>query len=587
MRCIACFVAVTAFLSASPAPQGLEDAVAAVERGDTATAERALRETLKQHPKDADTVGLLAVVLDQENRVSEAETYYQQALASGAASSGLLNNYGNHLLLAKHPKQARLQFEKVIAIDRKNVNARVQLARIALKDKQPSEAEARLSELSADVRDRSDVVLLRMECEYVAGRIDTAATLLRQVLLNTQNDPAALIAIGEALSAVGRNTEAASVFDTALQIAPNRFDAVYDAGLAASHAGDFVRAEALLNHALDLQPGNPDAAYDLAVVQVKLGHPEQAIATAAHAVQTNSAHPELESLLARITARLGYFADSAQAWKQYLKLVPGDTSAQREYAFVQTALPEYANGGLASLQSYVRAHPTDPIGHYELGTVEATTDSETALKQFSSAIALKPDLAAVRFARGLLEYRQGHASAALDDFTAAAREAPDSAAVLDHLGEAQLSLGHTDQALTILRRAAKISPDNFTILFHLGRALKAADKGAEAEAVLARARELGPVRPLATQNAGLLDYLTLSPEEQIARYRAGVERTTRAHPDNVEAQIRYLQLLIDDGNTEEAASVARHIQSLNAPPALMQEAQRTLLAAQALETKPR
>ncbi|HEX4769660.1 MAG TPA: tetratricopeptide repeat protein [Bryobacteraceae bacterium] len=586
MRCVACLVAIAAFLRASPAPQQIEGAIAALQRGDTASAERLLRETLKEHPQEADAAGLLAVVLDQQNRAPEATPYYQQALASGPVGSGLLNNYGNHLLLTNQPRQARLQFQKAIAIDPENANARIQLARLALEDKQPSEAATRLNELPPALRDRNDVALLRMRTEYGLGHTDAAADLLQHLLSNAQNDPAALISIGEALSATGRYDEAASVFDAALQIAPNRVDAIYDAGLAASRAGDFARAEGLLKRALELQPNNPDASYDLAVVQVKLGHPDEAVATAAHAAQINPAHRELQSLLARITARLGYFADSAQAWQRYLKLVPGDTSAQREYAFVQTALPERADAGLAGLQAYVRAHPNDPIGHYELGTVQTTTEPEAALKQFSAAIAIKPDLAAVRFARGVLEYRQGRTSAALDDFAAAMKQAPENPAILDHLGQAQLSLGHTDEALATLHRATKLSPDNSTLLFHLGRALKAANKGDEAEAVFARARELGPARPLATQSAGLLDYLALPPEEQIARYRAGVERTARDHPDNVEAQIRLLQLLIDDGKTDDAATLARQIQSLKPPPSLMQEAQRTLLAAQALGSKP-
>src|ERR1700760_1707360 len=101
MRCVACLVAIAAFLSASAIADRVGDAVAAFQRGDTATAERLLRETLQEHPKDADAVQLLAVVLDRQNRVSEAELYYQRALASGPASAGLLNNYGNHLLLAK------------------------------------------------------------------------------------------------------------------------------------------------------------------------------------------------------------------------------------------------------------------------------------------------------------------------------------------------------------------------------------------------------------------------------------------------------------------------------------------------------
>jgi Flp pilus assembly protein TadD len=76
-----------------------------------------------------------------------------------------------------------------------------------------------------------------------------------------------------------------------------------------------------------------------------------------------------------------------------------------------------------------------------------------------------------------------------------------------------------------------------------------------------------------------VEFLSLPPEEQRARYRAGVERTVERDPANVEAQVRYLELVIEDGKTAEAAAVARKIASLNPSPALTADAARALLAA--------
>jgi Flp pilus assembly protein TadD len=263
-----------------------------------------------------------------------------------------------------------------------------------------------------------------------------------------------------------------------------------------------------------------------------------------------------------------------------LQLVPGDDSARRERAFVQTAIGEQAGAGLAALKTYVRSHPKDAFGHYELGTAECPDDPDSALREFNAAIALKPDLTASRFARGLLLQRQGDTQAALLDFEWAAKRAPIHAAVLDRLGDTQLALNQVSQAVESLRAAAKLAPDDPTVLNHLGRALRRSGEGQEAEVVFAHLRELGPAKPDVSRPAGLLDFLTLSPEEQLLRYRAGVERTVQKNPANVQAQVRYLQVLLEDGDTGGAHLVARKIASLKPAATLAREAEQALVAAQ-------
>src|SRR5579871_6626102 len=73
------------------------DAVEALERGNLPAAEATLRTEVQKHATNADALGVLAVVLDRENKFAEAETFYRRALAQTPRQAALLNNYGNHL----------------------------------------------------------------------------------------------------------------------------------------------------------------------------------------------------------------------------------------------------------------------------------------------------------------------------------------------------------------------------------------------------------------------------------------------------------------------------------------------------------
>ncbi len=556
------------------------EAVALLQAGDTAHAEQILREDLRVRPNNGEALGLLGVVLDQQKRYQEADPVYRRAVALGPQSPGLRNNYGNHLLATNHFKQAEGEFLYVLAVDSGNLNARMQLVRLALREKHPAKAAEHLSGLPASVHERSDVMLLQMQTEYQMGQNVEADRILKRLSGEAEHDVDAILTIGSALFGAEQYEKAESLFARGMELAPGSFDAVYDCGLAASRSGHNENARELLNQALRLQPANVDVIYDLAVVNAKLGNHDTAVKLLGEASRLAPARPDLQQLLARITAELGYFADSATAWDRYLQLVPGDDLAGRERAFMQTAISEQAAAGLIGLAAYVRKHPADPVGHYELGTAESPSNADLAFREFSRAIALKPELTAARFARGLLLYRQGNTEAALLDFEWTATHASKNPAVLDRLGETQLALNQVEKAIGTLRAAAELAPENATVMNHLGRALTKAGQSNEARAVFAHLRELGPAKSESPHPAGLLDFLSLSPEEQQARYRAGVERVVSKNPDNVQAQLRYLQLLLEDGNTEQALSVTRKIALLKPTPALAREVEAVLLSAQ-------
>src|ERR1017187_4306201 len=96
---------------------------------------------------------------------------------------------------------------------------------------------------------------------------------------------------------------------------------------------------------------------------------------------------------------------------------------------------------------------------------------------------------------------------------------------------------------------------------HFARALADAGQTAESAVVMDRFRQLGPAKTT-TVTSGLVQYLSLTPEARRADYRARVEAAVAKDPSDGAAQLRFLQLSLDDGRMDQAADAARRIAGL-------------------------
>ena len=554
----------------------LQDAVSALERGDFAAAESMLRAQLKSHPNEAQALGLLGVALDNEKNYAEADAVYRRALALTPDSATLLNNYGNHLLATGDSAGARSAFLKVVSLNRVHANANLQLARLALSHESPAEALRYLDRIPAPEQALPGAALLRMGALYESGRKVEADAILARVKPATENDPRLGFSVGLALAEAKQYNQAEAFFSRVLESAPANADVLYNLGLAASRAGHKERAHDALRAALQQRPEDVDALYNLAAVDAALGQSENAVELLVKAAQLSPRRPEIQLLLAHLTSDLGYYRDSMQAWNRYLQLVPGDDTARRERGYAAAILGD-AQQSIADLEWYVQRHPQDATGHYELGMAETILDVKRAFAELNRALALKPDLTAARLSRGLLNYQQGNLAAALADLESANKARPDNAIILDRLGQTYLALGRADEAASVLRKAAELAPKDPRTLLHFGRALAKVGRRDEAQAVMARVRQLGP-EP-SRRRGGLVDFLSLSPEEQYAHFRARIEKAVQENPSNSVAQVQYMKLLLDEGNGRQAAVVAHQIATLGPSEALRAETSDALLEA--------
>jgi tetratricopeptide (TPR) repeat protein len=558
--------------------RAIRDAVAAMDRGDFPSAERTLRAELQARPTNAAALSLLGAALDNQKKFPEADEFHRRAITNAPRDADVQSNYGNHLLMgAGDEKGAREAYLKATAIDPANSNANLQLARLALNQKNGPEALGYLKRLPAKQQEEPNAVVLRLQALYAAGDRAEGDALVERLSSTAQGDPGLSYSVGLALGKAGQFDKAETFLLRALAAYPSDIDVLYHAGIAASFAGDNQKARDIFETALRQQPKNVDVLYGLAWVDHALKQREAAILLLAQAAQIAPQRADVQKLLAITTAEVSALQDSLAAWDRYLKLEPSDDSARCERGLVAIRSGQF-DEGMADLQWFIARHPGDATGYFYLGLGESGADQDQALKDIEKALALKPDLVEAHSARGYLYYQLGKPEGALADLEFAAAHGPDDPVTLDRLGQTYVALDRPADAVRVLRKAAELAPNESTTELHFARALADAGQTAEAAAAMDRFRQLGPAKSTAVPG-GLVQYLSLTPEQRRAAYRARVEQAVAKEPSDADAQLRYLRLSLDDGKVDQAAAAARRIAGLKPATAVLAAAGRALLEA--------
>ncbi len=328
-------------------------------------------------------------------------------------------------------------------------------------------------------------VVLDQQKKYIE-----ADTLYRRALKLDPRSPALLNNFGNHLIASGHPQEARAIFLRVLSISPGHTNACMQLAQLALNQHSPVAAVSFLDRLSSTDRARPAALILRGQALLSEGQYRQAESTFLTVLDSDPANTAAMRNLAGAEMKLEQFADAVQTWKRYLDTVPSDEVAQRECAFAETALGSDTNSALNTLQAFVRNHPEDASGFYELGAAESSGSPRQAIEHLNRALALDPDLSAARLARGLLLYRESKMSEALADFETAAKRRPDDARILDRLGQTYTALNRFNDAVPVLRRAAVITPDDPSVLLHLGLALSKSGNPDESKAVFARMRKL-------------------------------------------------------------------------------------------------
>ena len=211
------------------------EAASAFQHGHLDQAEQQLRAAIVAASSRPDLLGLLGLVLDAKKEFKEAEPFHQRALQLAPRSAGLWNNFGNHYVAAGNSSNARSAFIHVLTVDPTHPNANLQLATIALSEKQPARALHYLQNLRASDQKDPAIQLLRARCLHVAGKTDAATAIVNGLEQNSSGDERLAFSLGIALAEWKDYAKAEDAFSRALEADPSNLEILHNLGLAALH----------------------------------------------------------------------------------------------------------------------------------------------------------------------------------------------------------------------------------------------------------------------------------------------------------------------------------------------------------------
>lgn len=528
----------------------------AYREGRLAEAEQALRALIAKVPRDANALGFLAVVLDNQARYPEAKRYYNEALALTPRSVSLLNNLGNHYASAGDKDRARQQFLRVLAFDAAHPNANLQLARIAVERKQGREALNYLTHVQGQ---ETGIALLRAEALHWAGRSRESDSAIETLAKASSGNAPALFALGLALARIEKFDGAEQMFSRVVELTPGDADALYNLGLAAARAGHMERSRGALETALKIRPGDVAILTKLGRVYASEENYPRTLLVLSEARKQSPHDPEVLLVLARTLDAAGYYRDAVLAYNDYLALRPDDEAARSDRAldYAVTGRPEEA---VAEMKRHISSFPKDADGYFRLALITEDHDLVAALALLNRTLVLEPGLVSARYERGMLLHKMARSRDALKDLELAAAAEPDHPGILSELGLVYLAMERPKDAETVLRRAAQWAPDDRGVLMHLGRALADVGKDEESRLVLARLDSLGPAKQTPDRQVSVMGMLDLPPAQRLAKSISSLRRAVQIRPGDASLRLQLGNALLEAGRREDAAMVVREIE---------------------------
>jgi tetratricopeptide (TPR) repeat protein len=252
-------------------PLALQQAVAALQRGDAAEAERTCRRILAAKPDSFEALYILGLAAGQGGRPADAADWLGRAVAVQPGHADAHYNRGVALGELGRHADALGAYERALALDPAKADAHynrgVSLDALA----RPAEAlvaydrAAALQPDHAAAHHNRGIALARLGRMADALAAYDRATALRPNYANAHNHRAI------ALHELDRPAEALASAERALALAPDHADAWYNRGNAQRELHHHAEAAESYERAIALEPGHASAHWNLADCRLILG----------------------------------------------------------------------------------------------------------------------------------------------------------------------------------------------------------------------------------------------------------------------------------------------------------------------------
>jgi tetratricopeptide (TPR) repeat protein len=444
----------------------LEQAAEMIRQGRLRPAEIELHAVLRQSPREANALNLLGVIRAQQQRQSEAERLFLEALDVAPSLIGAYLNLGQLYASSQKPERSLWAFTEAskLAPDRPDIN--YNLASLYVEGREYERALEYLGKIPRPLLGLNHLYLL-VKSHLGLGRRSEAQALispLKQPGLIPAETAASFAAV---LAEGGLPDQAIEILQAALKQEPKSFAALYNLGASYYQKGELSRAEEFYTAALAVRPNDIATLRALARVARSQNELEKALS---FLVRARKLMPDNRAVLydfAWTALKLNLLYDALQVLEQLHRKQPDEPGYLYALA-VAHLLKGDAEKAQPTISRYIELRPQDARGYLILGitlyTIQKLPQARVSLER---SVALSPS-ADAEYYLGLIADSDDDLQKAIEWLGRAIQSEPRHAAARAALGTIYIKQKNFEAAHTELERAIEIDPKHLKAHYQLG-----------------------------------------------------------------------------------------------------------------------
>ncbi len=323
--------------------------------------------------------------------LSEAITYYNQAIEINPTSHEYWFNRGLTLFYLEYFTEALASYDRAIALKPDFYKCWYYRGGIFGEIGQYEDAIACFDKAIEIKFDYPEAWSSRGAALLKLGYQTEAVASFDQALMLQPEDQGHWYYRGIALAQGERRNDAIASYDRAIEIQPDFYEAWYNRGIELSNLERYQDAVASLEQATVIQPDFYDAWYALGSALEKLGEKEQAIVSYNQAAELKPDAYEVWIDRGVVLASMGNWDEAISSWEQALKIQPDFYLAWFNRAVALENL-ELREDAIASYDKAVEINPSFYLAWYNrAGALFYIGKFEEAIASYDRALEIKID----------------------------------------------------------------------------------------------------------------------------------------------------------------------------------------------------
>ncbi|MDB5799468.1 MAG: system TPR-repeat lipoprotein [Rhodocyclales bacterium] len=528
-------------------------------QNDFVGAEREFRKALDAGGKPDDINPLVIAALTNQGKADKAITEFADKQATDPkAKAELAAALGNAYIGQRETEKAAKQFAAALQAQPGFPAAALGQVRLKLAAQDANGAVEMLDSLIKAQPQSLDALLLKGDVLASQRKNDDAVAAFKAAMKVAPDDKQPLLRLVAIYLQMGKPAEVAAMLESLHKVAPSDVRTIYFDGVAALSTGKFAAARDAANKVLRAAPDNDLALVLASSANIKLGDALTA-ETMLQKVITHRPDWELpRRMLAQTYLTVRDSAHALEILKPLLEKQENDAEllSMAGQAYMLAGDFNKATEYLAKASSLA---PTSTQAKTRLGMARMAAGDEARAMQDLESVAMQDssnivaDIAIIS-----AHLRKGDNAKAMAAMAALEKKQPNNSATFNIKGFALLATKDMAGARTAFERALQLQPGNIGAATQLARLDIADGKTQDARK---RFENIVKAEPKNVRAYVLLAQLLQETGAPIADVRAALEKAVAADTTRNEARTALIQLLLRNGDSKGALSVAQQAQA--------------------------